>query len=76
MRDGYQCQIKAPGTWTNRRGEVLSCLGKADCVHHTLGKAVTGDDPRYLQAACGPCNLHVGSPEKQPDPQPLPVGWC
>ena len=76
LRDGYQCRIKTPGTWTNRRGEVLSCLGVADCVHHTLGKSVTGDDPRYLVAACTPCNLHAGEPDPVADPAPLPVGWC
>jgi hypothetical protein len=40
-----------------------------------LGKAVTGDDPLYLQAACTPCNQHVGDPAAG-DPEPLPVGWC
>jgi hypothetical protein len=77
LRGGYQCQIKVPGTWTTRRGEVQSCLGMADCVHHTQGKAVTGDeDLRYLVAACTPCNLHVGDPTRAADPAPLPVGWC
>jgi len=44
------------------------CAGKATQVHHTLGRATTGDDPRYLAAVCQPCNLHVGEPEANPDP--------
>jgi 5-methylcytosine-specific restriction endonuclease McrA len=47
------------------------CTGKADCVHHTLGRAVTGDDRRYLVAACRACNLHVGQPTQ--DVRPLKV---
>lgn len=72
-RDGYQCQIKLPGVWTNRRGERVSCRGKADCVHHTLGKAVTGDDPDYCVAACTPCNLKLGDVTKAADPPPSPT---
>lgn len=30
----------------------------------------TGDDPTYLVAACAPCNLAIGDPTQQPDPQP------
>lgn len=40
------------------------CTGAATQVHHTLGRRVTGDDPRYLVAACAACNLHVGDPMK------------
>ncbi|MER5703487.1 hypothetical protein ABT023_16300 [Micromonospora sp. NPDC002296] len=53
-----------------------SCTGVADLTgpaaghaHHTLGRGVTGDDPRYIVAACGSCNLHIGDPTKTPDPQ-------
>ncbi len=56
-RDGYLCRL---------RTEV--CTHRATCVHHTLGKAVTGDDPRYLVAACKPCNLKIGDPNKGADP--------
>lgn len=38
------------------------CTGAADCVHHTRGRRVSGDDPRFLVAACTPCNLKVGDP--------------
>lgn len=71
-RDGYACQIKLPGTWIDGKGRVQRCRGLADCVHHTRGRA-TGHDPRYLQAACTPCNLKIGDPNAVPDPQPRPM---
>lgn len=60
-RDSYRCQVKIEGI----------CTTRATCVHHTLGRSTTGDDPRYLVAACDPCNLHIGDPTKH-DPQPTP----
>lgn len=48
------------------------CTGEATCVHHTLGRAVTGDDPRYLVASCKACNLHIGEPARHA-PQPKRV---
>lgn len=50
------------------------CNGRPDTVHHTQDRAVVGDDPRYLIAACGPCNFAFGSPtqEKYGDPPPTP----
>lgn len=57
-----RCTLQIPGI----------CTGRATCVHHTHGKATTGDDPRYLTAACTECNLHVGDPSKH-DPQPRPM---
>ena len=57
-RDGYRCQIQKPAI----------CLGVADQAHHTKGRSVTGDDPAYLVAACGPCNRAVGDPTRVPDP--------
>jgi 5-methylcytosine-specific restriction endonuclease McrA len=50
-RDGYRCMLQIEGV----------CVGRADCVHHTIGKA-NGDDPDHLVAACTPCNLRVGDP--------------
>lgn len=61
-RDGYQCTIGLPG-----------CKVRADCVHHTKGRAVTGDDPRYLAAACSHCNARIGDPSKHADPAPQPL---
>lgn len=53
-----------------RLGIVGVCKGKATHVHHTLGRALTGDDPRYLLASCEPCNLHVGNPQtRKPKPR-------
>lgn len=63
QRDSYQCQIKLPGV----------CTTQATHVHHTHGKLVTGDDPRYLVSACRACNLRVGDPTKQPDPPHRPI---
>lgn len=59
MRDGYQCRVQLPGV----------CTTRATHVHHTLGRAVTGDDPRYLVASCRECNLAIGDPQRS-SPQP------
>lgn len=58
VRDGGLCQLRVKGVCTNL----------ADCVHHTAGRSVTGDDERYLLASCTPCNLHIGDPTKLQDP--------
>lgn len=63
-RDAYRCQIRIPG----------KCTTVADQVHHTLGRAVTGDDPTHLIAACKACNLHVGDPRAN-DPAPRIRNW-
>lgn len=60
-RDGYRCRVQIEGV----------CTGRATCVHHVHGRAVTGDDPRYLVASCDPCNQAMGDPTKY-DPQPTP----
>ena len=39
------------------------CTQVANTVHHVLGRAVTGDDPRYLVAVCGACNRAIGEPK-------------
>ncbi len=48
------------------------CTGRAEQVHHVLGRALTGDDVRYLRASCRACNLHIGEPGKV-SPRPRPV---
>lgn len=53
-----RCELQIPGT----------CTGPATEVHHTYGRAMTGDDPRYLQAVCKACNLRIGDPTQGPDP--------
>lgn len=59
-----RCNLAIPGV----------CTGRADTVHHTLGRAVTGDDPRHLEAVCAACNLHIGEPGRhEPAPKPKKV---
>lgn len=60
-RDAYVCRLQLPG-----------CTTRANHVHHTLGKTITGDDPTYLVAACEHCNLKVGDPTRH-NPQPRPM---
>ena len=61
-RDGYRCRLK-----------LDVCVGVATHAHHTRGKAY-GDDPRFLVAACAPCNLKTGDPTRaKGDPPCSPV---
>ena len=52
--NGGQCQVALPDV----------CTGQANTVHHTLGRKVTGDDPRYLVATCKACNEKIGEPKR------------
>lgn len=61
QRDSWECQLRLDG-----------CTTVADQVHHTHGRALTGDDPQHLVAACRACNLRVGDPQRTPDPAPRP----
>lgn len=70
MRDGYRCQLAIPGEWP-RWGGMARCLVRATEAHHTKGKAITGDDPDFMIAACKPCNLKVGEPKVDPAPRPV-----
>lgn len=60
-RDGHVCGLQLQG-----------CTTVATCVHHTVGRGVTGDDERYLVASCDNCNGKAGDPTKG-DPAPRPV---
>lgn len=51
--NGGRCTLQIPTV----------CTGRADCAHHTHGRAITGDDPEHLVAACTACNLHIGDPQ-------------
>ncbi len=51
-RDRRVCRLRLPG-----------CTYVATAVHHTVGRQVSGDDPRYLVAACQPCNTKIGDPQ-------------
>lgn len=73
-RDGYRCRAHADG-WCARAPGTHTCTGRAELTgpdaghaHHTHGRAVTGDDPRYMVASCAACNLHIGDPTKHSDP--------
>jgi hypothetical protein len=62
-RDGHRCRIRLEGV----------CVGVATHAHHTRGKAY-GDDPRFIVAACAPCNLKKGDPTRvKGDPPCNPV---
>lgn len=50
-RDHYRCRLTLTG-----------CEFRATHVHHTRSRALVGDDPRYLVAACAHCNLSLGDP--------------
>lgn len=73
-RDGYRCRAHRDG-WCDKKPGQHTCTELAELTgpnaghaHHTLGKSVTGDDPRHIVAACAPCNLHIGDPTKAGDP--------
>lgn len=52
-RDAYRCRIKI----------MDCCTTIATTVHHTVGQAITGNNPEFLVAACRECNRRVGSPD-------------
>lgn len=64
-RDGYLCQVQINGV----------CTITATCVHHTVGRSVSRDDPAYLVASCGPCNRRVNDPAQVADHHRV-VSWA
>lgn len=44
-------------------------------AHHTMGRARTGDDVRFIVGACEVCNLKIGDPLAggRGDPTCVPV---
>jgi 5-methylcytosine-specific restriction endonuclease McrA len=68
-RDGHRCQLTIPGVCVHRSEPMH--------VHHKHGKdrcrGCKIDAPDHLQAACAPCNLHVGDPGKKGDPPCIPI---
>ena len=65
---GKGCRAHNEG-WCARAGVgAHGCTNRAEHAHHTLGRARTGDDPRYIVAACSACNLIIGDPAKKTDP--------
>lgn len=74
LRDLERCRAHADGWCAPKPGEH-TCLGSAPLsgpnaghAHHTLGRAITGDDLDYIVAACPPCNTHIGNPADHADP--------
>ena len=64
-RDKWICQLcKQPIDPRLKHPHPMSAQ-----VHHTLGRAVSGDDPRYLVAAHRACNVAEGEPGRT-DPTP------
>lgn len=44
-------------------------------AHHVLGRSATGDDPRFLIAACRACNLATGDPAAKDPPHRAMTDW-
>lgn len=64
----WRCRAHEEG-WCARAGVgPHSCEGVMQHAHHTLGRARTGDDPRYIVGACEVCNLKIGEPDVGGDP--------
>jgi hypothetical protein len=76
VRDRGVCRAHVDG-WCARRPGVHVCEGRAVLAgghaHHTLGRAATGDDPRFIVASCATCNAHIGDPTELRDPVNRPV---
>jgi 5-methylcytosine-specific restriction endonuclease McrA len=62
IRNEGRCTLAIPGV----------CTKEANQVHHTVSRAIVGDDRAYLVAVCRECNLKVGDPSKN-SPQPKRV---
>lgn len=52
VTNGGRCTLQIPTV----------CTLTADTGHHTEGREITGDDPRFVVATCKACNLHIGHP--------------
>lgn len=87
VRDGRRCRMAdlAAGTlyrhlriYRHLATPSPSCTGGAAellQVHHVLGRAATGDDPRFLVAACRACNLATGDPAATDPPHRAMTDW-
>lgn len=76
-RDGYQCRAHNDGHCDRVRSRhTHRCTGyPANHAHHTRGRAITGDDPRFIVASCQACNLFIGSPERHEPPPKRVSRW-
>jgi hypothetical protein len=69
---GWGCRAHEEG-WCERAGaKPHVCLARGEVGHHTLGRSVTGDDPRHVVSSCAVCNLAIGDPTAGRDPDPTP----
>lgn len=68
-RDQWQCQLRLDVCTAPNPDDLRH---QTPHVHHTHGRAITGDDPAHLAATCQPCNLKAGDPTRHPDPPPRP----
>lgn len=70
-RDGWVCQLCGK--------PIPKGLHKdhpqAAQVHHTQGRAKTGDNPTYMVAAHRACNLEVGDPSRMDPPTTPRTQW-
>jgi hypothetical protein len=68
------CRAHRDG-WCARAGRATPhrCTDAVEHAHHTHGRRVTGDDPRYIVSSCEACNLHIGDPSRAADPPVVPV---
>lgn len=70
---GKGCRAHADGWCARKSSSPHQCTGAEEDAHHTLGRSVTGDDPRYIVASCHACNLHIGDPTHSKEPACNPV---
>jgi hypothetical protein len=69
LRDaGKGCRAHREGWCDRANAPPHECADRGETAHHTRGKAVTGDDPEHIVAACTVCNLAIGDPSKGADP--------
>ena len=77
-RDGYRCRAHADG-WCDLAPGEHQCDGDGMATvthaHHIYGRAVTGDDQRFIVASCQSCNLHIGEPGKHNPPPKRVSRW-
>lgn len=76
---GWGCRAHEEG-WCEAAGRDAphQCRGTAPLTgphpghaHHTRGRRITGDDPRFIVSSCRECNLHIGDPsgrDREADP--------
>lgn len=67
---GWRCRAHDQGWCARAAASAHTCTSNPTVAHHTLGRAVSGDDPAHIVASCAACNLAIGDPAAAADPQP------